>query len=47
MIAMTHVGYVAAGWGISLVALAAYSVRTIRRGRSLAERVAPEERRWS
>ncbi len=47
MIAMTHVGYVAAGWGISLVALAAYAVRTVRRGRALAERVPPEERRWS
>jgi heme exporter protein D len=47
VIAMTHVGYVAAGWGISLVALAAYAVRTVRRGRALAERVPPEERRWS
>lgn len=46
-IAMTNVGYVAAGWTIPLVLLAGYSVRTIRRGRSLAERVPPEERRWS
>jgi heme exporter protein D len=47
VIAMTHVGYVAAGWTISLVALAAYAVRTVRRGKALAERVPPEERRWS
>jgi hypothetical protein len=47
MIAMTHVGYVAAGWGIGLVGLAAYALRTVRRGRSLAARVPPEERRWS
>ena len=47
MIAMTHVGYVAAGWGISLAVLAAYAVRTVRRGKVLAERVPPEERRWS
>ncbi len=47
MIAMTHVGYVAAGWGISLVTLGLYALRTVRRGRSLAARVPPEERRWS
>ena len=47
MIAMTHIGYVAAGWGIGLVSLGAYALLTIRRGRSLAARVPPEERRWS
>jgi len=46
-LAMTHVGYVAAGWAIPLVALAAYALRTISRGRRLAEQVPPEERRWS
>ncbi|HEX4867918.1 MAG TPA: hypothetical protein VFV32_09855 [Acidimicrobiales bacterium] len=45
--AMTHVGYVAAGWTIPLVALGAYALRTVRRGRQLAEQVPPEERRWS
>jgi len=47
VIAMTHVGYVAAGWGISLVALGAYAVHIVRRGKALAQRVPPEERRWS
>lgn len=47
MIAMTHVGYIAAGWGIALVSLGAYAVRTVRRGRALAAQVPPEERRWS
>lgn len=47
MIAMTHAGYVAAGWGIALVALGAYAFRTVRRGRTLASRVPPEDRRWS
>lgn len=47
MVAMTHIGYVAAGWAIALVSLAAYALRTIRRGRSLAMRVPPEERRWT
>lgn len=47
MLAMTHVGYLAAGWGISLAVLGAYAVRTVRRGRSLAAQVPPEERRWS
>jgi hypothetical protein len=47
MLAMTHVGYVAAGWGIALVSLGGYALRTVRRGRSLAAQVPPEERRWS
>ena len=46
-LAMTHAGYVTAGWTIPLVLLAGYGVRTLRRGRQLAERVPPEERRWS
>jgi hypothetical protein len=47
VIAMTHVGYLAAGWGIALVVLGAYALRTVRRGRTLAAQVPPEERRWS
>ena len=47
VLAMTHAGYVAAGWTISLAALGAYALRTVRRGRPLAERVPPEDRRWS
>lgn len=47
MLAVTHVGYLAAGWGLSLAILGAYAVRVLRRGRALAERVPPEERRWS
>jgi len=47
MLAVTHVGYLAAGWGISLAVLGAYAVRVVRRGRTLAEQVPPEERRWS
>lgn len=46
-LAMTHAGYVAAGWGIPLVLLAGYALRTTRRGKALAEQVPPEERRWS
>lgn len=46
-IAMTHVGYVVAGWLIPLTGLAAYAVRTVRRGRVLADRVSPEDRRWT
>lgn len=47
MTAMTHAYHVALGWGIGLVVLAAYALRTVRRGRSLAARVPPEQRRWS
>lgn len=46
-LAMTHVGYVVAGWSIPLVAIAAYAWRTIRRSRELLDQVPPEERRWS
>lgn len=44
---MTNVFHVALGWGIGLTALGAYALRTVLRGRSLAERVPPEQRRWS
>ena len=47
IVATTDVGYVVAGWSIPLVLLGGYAVRTIRRGRALAEQVPPEERRWS
>ena len=47
VIAMTHAYHVALGWGIALTVLAGYALRTVRRGRSLAERVPPEQRRWS
>jgi hypothetical protein len=47
MIAMTHAGYVAAGWiGAGLV-LGGYAVSLVRRGRKLSRQVPPEERRWS
>lgn len=46
-LAMTHASYVAAGWSIPLLVLAGYALRTLRRGRALAEQVPPEERRWS
>jgi hypothetical protein len=47
MVAMTHAGYVVAGWTIALVGLGAYALRTLRRGRKLAEQVPPEDRRWT
>lgn len=47
VVAFTDAGYVAAGWAIPLVGLTAYAVRTIRRGRALAEQVPPEDRRWT
>lgn len=47
VLAMTHTGYVVAGWTIPLALLGAYALRLVRRGRVLSERVPPEERRWS
>ena len=46
-VAMTHVGYVAAGWAIPLLAIAGYALHTLRRGRQLSRSVPPEDRRWS
>ena len=47
LIAMTHAGYVAAGWIASLAVIGGYALHTIRRGRALARVVPPEEQRWS
>jgi hypothetical protein len=46
-LAMTHAGYVAAGWLASFGLLGGYALAVIRRGRRLSEVVPPEERRWS
>ena len=43
---MTHLGYLLAGWGISLGALGLYAVRLTVRGRQLAARVPADRRRW-
>lgn len=47
VLAMTDVGFVAAGWIITLGGLGAYALVTLRRGRRLSRVVPPEERRWS
>ena len=47
MIAMTHAGYVAAGWIGTAVLIGGYAVALVRRGRRLARQVPPGERRWS
>jgi hypothetical protein len=47
VIAMTHAGYVAAGWIGAGVLIGAYAVALLRRGRRLARNVPPGERRWS
>ena len=47
ILAMTHVGYLALAWGVSLGVLGGYAVHLVRRGRRLAAQVPPEDRRWS
>jgi hypothetical protein len=47
MMAMTHAGYIAAGWGGAAALVAGYAVWVLRRGRALSRQVPPEERRWS
>jgi hypothetical protein len=47
VIAMTHAGYVAAGWLVTFGLIGGYAIAVVRRGRSLSRHVPPEERRWS
>lgn len=37
-------GYVIAGYGVTVVTLGAYALRVLRRGRSLARSVRPDDR---
>jgi len=43
---MTHLGYLIAGWGISLGAIGLYATSLLRRGRTLSARVPADRRRW-
>lgn len=43
---MTHLGYLIAGWGITLAVFGIYAASLIRRGRSLAARVPADRQRW-
>ena len=43
---MTYVGYLIAGWGITLGTLAIYALRLVRRGRNLSAQVPGSHRRW-
>jgi hypothetical protein len=47
MIAMTHAGYVAAGWLGTALLIGGYALAVLRRGRTLSRQVPTEERRWS
>ena len=43
---MTHVGFLVAGYGISLIACAVYAVTVMRRSKRLAALVPPDRVRW-
>ncbi len=43
---MTHVPYLIAGWGISLVVIALYAASVMRRSKRLAALVPVDRRRW-
>ncbi|HEX6418754.1 MAG TPA: hypothetical protein VFZ77_09660 [Acidimicrobiales bacterium] len=47
MIALTHAGYLAAGWLGTAALVGGYALLVVRRGRRLSRQVPPEERRWS
>jgi hypothetical protein len=46
-LAMTHAGYVAAGWGFAALVIGGYALSLLRRGRKLSRQVPPGDRRWS
>lgn len=43
---MDYLGYLIAGWGVVLGAVAIYAFSLLRRGKALAARVPAERRRW-
>jgi len=43
---VTHLGYLLAGWGITLVVFGLYGWAVVRRGRRMAGSVPEGERRW-
>ncbi len=47
LVAMTHAGYVAAGWLATAALVGGYALTLVRRGRRLSRQVPGEERRWS
>jgi hypothetical protein len=47
VVAMTDVGYVAAGWLSAIGLVGGYALWVVRRGRRLSRQVPPGERRWS
>lgn len=46
VVALTHAGYLAAGWSIGLVAIGAYALSVLVRGRRLSRQVPSHRRRW-
>ncbi|MGH9187921.1 MAG: heme exporter protein CcmD [Acidimicrobiales bacterium] len=44
---MEYGEYVLGGYLVTALALGLYTVRLLRRGRSLSRQIPPEERRWS
>lgn len=43
---MTHLGYILAGWGISLGVLGSYTLSVLRRAKAAAQLVPQERQRW-
>ncbi len=44
---MTHVGYLVAGWGVSLAVIGLYARYVITKGRELTPLVPADKRRWT
>ncbi|HEY8546895.1 MAG TPA: hypothetical protein VIL36_17665 [Acidimicrobiales bacterium] len=47
LLALSDGGYLAAGWGATVLLIGGYALVTLRRGRALSRRVPAEDRRWT
>ncbi len=43
---MTHIGYLVAGWSITVAAVGVYAGWVLMRGRALSRKVPKNRRRW-
>ena len=43
---MTHIGYLAAGWSITLFGISVYAYLVVRKGKILSRQVRPDRQRW-
>jgi len=46
VVALTHIGYLIAGWGIPLMTIGLYAASLMRRSKAIEARVPADRQRW-